>query len=323
MLFLLSTLAMVIAIKNYLGPRLTLPPSPFRLPLLGNALMLKNMQAHKLFQNMSQKYGSIFSFWVGSKSLIIVNEIDLTKEALLKQDKIFAGRPQRHMGKLYSKGFKGVIIADYGETWKLTRKLAHHALKLYGSDGNRTEGITMTECASLIQRLQICANGNEAVDIRNDLSLSVMNIICTICFGTRYELDDPEFLRLVQANTWFFQNIQNAAAIDAFPLLRYLPFKTLKMLHEFIRVRDEVLEKKFREHEMSFDENNNRDIVDHLISSSRDGAGTSGEVEDYLGRDNQMMLIGDLFIAGKSVVSIYLLTDHSDSLFTITSSHYN
>ncbi len=200
------------------------------------------------------------------------------------------------------------MIADYGVDWSKTRKLAHHALKLFGGDKTKTEQMISTECKSLIERLLKQADGNEAKDIRNDISLSVMNIICAMCFGTRYALDDPEFMRLVQANAWFMEGITSAPIIDAFPILRYFPCKSMRLLRDFVKVRDEILEKKFKEHEASFDENKVNDIVDYLINYARKHSDNSGGEDDgHISRDNQIMLVGDLFIAGMKSITIFLL----------------
>eukprot|EP00794_Sanderia_malayensis_P000521 gene521-1171_t len=308
---LLTCGVFVALIKKYLNSNsrgmMLLPPSPHCLPIIGNAYMMRRIAPHKLFYKISKIYGSIITFWVGAKPIVVVNEVNMAKEALLKQDKIFAGRPQRHSGRLYSKGFKGVVIADYGETWKQTRKLAHHALKLFSGNRAKTEQLIADECKILIERLQCYAHRNEAKDVGNDVSLCVINMICTMCFGTRYALNDPEFVRLVEANSWFIQGISSAAIIDAFPVLKYLPWcKSLKLLNDFVNVRDEILEKKFREHEEKFNEDEIHDVVDYLISFTRKQSEIDG-TQGYLSRDNQIMLVGDLFIAGADTTTTSIL----------------
>ena len=299
-LFLILVVFISIAFKiaaqcSSRGSKFNLPPALPYLPIIGNIHFMKGKQPHKLFHDISKKIGPVITFWFGRKAVVVVNEINVAKEALLRQDSIFAGRPQRYTGKLYSRIFKGVVVADYGEDWRRTRKLAHQALKTYGIEQMKTEDFIAAECKDLIQRLRKQMTQNEVIDISKDIGLSVLNVICSLCFGNRYESCDPEFLRIVQANAWFVEGITCSAVVDSFPCLAYLPYRKLQLLTKYIKVRDEILEKKFKEHEQTFDCNNLRDIVDYMIDNG------GKENDDQSNRDNQIVLISDLFIAGKLI----------------------
>lgn len=299
-LFLFLVVFVTIAVKivaqySSRDSKFNLPPALPYLPIIGNIHYMKGKQPHKLFHDISKRIGPVITFWFGKKPVIVVNEINVAKEALLKQDSVFAGRPQRYTGKLYSRIFKGVIVADYGEDWRKTRKLAHQALKTYGMEQMKTEELITTECKDLIKRLRKQMLQNEVIDISKDIGLSVLNVICSLCFGNRYEPHDREFLRIVEANAWFVEGITCSAVIDSFPCLAYLPYRKLQLLTKYIKVRDEILDRKFKEHEKTFDGDNLRDIIDYMIDNERKEKNDG----DQSNRDNQIVLISDLFIAGK------------------------
>ena len=44
----------------------------------------------------------------------------------------FSGRPDMEITRLIVEG-KSIILGDYGPAWKLQRKIAHTALRVYGS----------------------------------------------------------------------------------------------------------------------------------------------------------------------------------------------
>lgn len=80
---------------------------------------------------------------------------------------------------------------------------------------------------------------------KNDFSLAVMNVICAILFGKRYEIDDPEFLDLSDNNhkaTWVIGGL-----LDVFPWLFHFPVKHTKALNSLIRSRDTMLNKRYHD----------------------------------------------------------------------------
>eukprot|EP00795_Rhopilema_esculentum_P017743 gene17743-9413_t len=291
--------------RNETSQRNKLPPSQWRLLFLGNAHLLFWSDPHRLFQGISRSLGPIITFWVGRKPIIIVNEINLAKEALIKQDKIFAGRPQRYTGSLYSRNFKGIILDKYGENLKRKKKLAHVAMATFTSESGNMEHIISSECKRFIERLKCKTEGNTAIDISGDIKLTVLNVICSLCFGKHYESHEAEFKQIVQANDWFVEGITCSSIVDSFPLLRYLPLQKMKKLKAFIKIRDDVLEKQFNKHKSMFDGKNPKDLMDHFLNDVEESdKKLSGAV---LSNDEQIMLISDLFIAGADTTISTLL----------------
>ena len=89
--------------------QLNLPPSPYRLPILGNVyhVIRQKMPIHMVFHKLANRYGSMFTFWIGKAPMVIVNDFACAKEVLY--NKQFAGRPQREAGQIISRGFQGEI----------------------------------------------------------------------------------------------------------------------------------------------------------------------------------------------------------------------
>lgn len=278
-----------------------LPPSPPIVPFLGNLLqMTKN--PHKTFTKLSKKYGNLFTFWFGvSKPIIIINDQQTARQAFIHGARGLSGRPQRYCGSIYTKNFQGIVLKDDDKEWQSMRRLGHHALKMLGEERVFSATIIQEECDALVERIRRRIKLGNALDPTRDLELSALNVICALLFGARYAENDPEFLRISKANSWFIEGIQSGNLVDGFPILRYLPYRPLKLLRDFVKVRDEILERKMREHEATFVKGKIRDFTDAVIDSQVDQS-----EGDNLTRENRLALMADLFLTGTETTATAL-----------------
>lgn len=86
-----------------------LPPSPRRLPIVGNmhlVLLKRKVHLPLLFARLCDQLGSVFTFWLGKSPIVVVNNYDTAKVILHAKE--CSGRPQRYTGNVYSRGFKGM-----------------------------------------------------------------------------------------------------------------------------------------------------------------------------------------------------------------------
>eukprot|EP00112_Aurelia_sp_Birch-Aquarium-sp1_P009022 Seg2011.4 transcript_id=Seg2011.4/GoldUCD/mRNA.D3Y31 product="Steroid 17-alpha-hydroxylase/17 20 lyase" protein_id=Seg2011.4/GoldUCD/D3Y31 len=272
-----------------------LPPSPPVFPLLGNLLYLKK-DPHLAFIDLAKEYGDIFTFWFGrSKPVIILNDQKTARQAFINGAQALSGRPQRYTGSIYTKNFKGVVLKDDDKEWTFMRKLGHQALKTLGEEKFFTEQIIHDECNALVDRLSRRLSLNNVIHISKDMELSSLNVICALLFGSRYSEEDPEFHRISKANSWFIEGIKSGNMVDGFPILRYIPYRPLKLLKDFVKVRDEILERRLKEHEDTYNPGVIRDFTDALINSHIQQNSNKGE--DYT-REHSLALMADLFLTG-------------------------
>jgi len=105
-----------------------------------------------------------------------------------------------------------------------------------------------------------------------------MNIICNIVFNKRYEVNDPEFLDLSQNNhraTWVVGGI-----LDVFPWLYNFPVRDTKALKSIIRSRDNMLNKRYKEHIETYQDGVVRDLTDALIKAKAEEESETGQVSE-------------------------------------------
>ena len=88
---------------------------------------------------------------------------------------------------------------------KRKKILAHVAIVTLTSVGGNIEHTISSECQRFIERLKCKTEGNTAIDISEDVKPTVLNVICSLCFGKHCESHDAEFKQIMQANDWFVE----------------------------------------------------------------------------------------------------------------------
>ena len=105
-----------------------------------------------------------------------------------------------------------------------------------------------------------------------------MNVICAMIFGSRYDIDDEEFLSIINSNVTFVRAFEYDNLVDIFPLLRLLPNKRLKMIKQALAIREPVLTKQLQDHRANFDGETVNDLTDALIKAAQDAIENDKEV---------------------------------------------
>lgn len=143
------------------------PKGPFPLPVIGNLHLLSSKPYEDLIK-LAAIYGDMFSLSFGMKRTVILNTIEIAKEALVHKSEQFAGRPSDvYTTKLLSRGHQMPSLADYGPYWKAMRKLFHSALKHYGESLQNVQHLMTTESEELHDALR--RYDEKDVDPENDI----------------------------------------------------------------------------------------------------------------------------------------------------------
>ncbi|KAL0318601.1 UNVERIFIED_CONTAM: cytochrome [Sesamum angustifolium] len=99
-----------------------LPPSPWKLPILGNILQL-GLFPHRNLQSLAKKHGPLMLLHIGTVPTLVVSSADVAREILKTHDLIFADRPQSSVGRQLLYDFKDVFVAPYGEYWRQLKSI--------------------------------------------------------------------------------------------------------------------------------------------------------------------------------------------------------
>lgn len=281
-----------------------LPPGPMPLPLIGNMLQM-GTKPHYGLTKLAKKFGKVFRLSVGVRRIVVINSIDLAREALVKKSHDFAGRPRLYTADLISRGGKDIAFSDFSPTWKLQRKIAHSALKMFGQGIKPIEEKVCQEIDELISCFESVEG--RAHDPHKDVVLAVINVICAFVFGSRYNLEDPEFNTILRYMEQVVQGFRAGNLVDFFPWMRHFPTKGLKLLREAVKDRDIILQKKFEEHKNTYQDCVTRDLTDALIKALRDSQSENPDDVLSITEDHVVLTIFDIFGAGMETTSTCVL----------------
>ncbi|XP_031565203.1 steroid 17-alpha-hydroxylase/17,20 lyase-like [Actinia tenebrosa] len=278
-----------------------LPPGPAPWPIIGNANLL-SQEMHLSLTKVGEQYGKIYRIYLGHKLMIVLSG-DAIKEALVRQPKDFAGRVEPPF--IVKRG-PGLPLMDYGAKWKLYRKLGHSAIKIYGE--GRLQEVISKEVDELCKRLE--AEVGKPLDIAIQFNMAVTNVICTKLLGQRYEIDDPEFLKIYNINDQITRvKFIGASFQKLFPFLKFfLPQdEQTKLLEKMANERFEFLSQKFVEHKKKFDGETIRDYIDALLYTKQQAETEDHANQKYLDDDTIVTAgITSLFTAGSETTSTTL-----------------
>ncbi|XP_070836475.1 cytochrome P450 2K1-like isoform X1 [Chaetodon trifascialis] len=170
------------------------PPGPRPLPLLGNLLQLDLKRPHKTLCELSKKYGSVFTVYLGTNKVVVLAGYKTVKEALVSNAEAFGDRDIAPIFYDMTQGH-GILFAN-GETWKEMRRFSLSTLRDFGMGKRVAEDKILEECHHLIQLFE--EHKGKPFDTARPANYATSNIISSIVYGSRFEYNDPRFQNMVR-----------------------------------------------------------------------------------------------------------------------------
>ncbi|OIT35534.1 PREDICTED: cytochrome P450 93A3-like [Nicotiana attenuata] len=162
------------------GPKL--PPGPRGLPIVGFLPFLRPNLHHQLTE-LSEKYGPIYKFWLGSKLCVVLNSPSLAKEVVRDQDSVFANRDPPIAGLLATYGGQDIGFSPYGSYWRDMRKLFVSEM-LSNRNLEASYGLRTHEVRKTIKKVHTKI-GNP-IDIGELAFVTQMNVVMSMIFGSNF-----------------------------------------------------------------------------------------------------------------------------------------
>ncbi|MBZ3885985.1 Cytochrome P450 2U1 [Sciurus carolinensis] len=304
-----------------------IPPGPTPWPLVGNfgyvllppflrrqswvsrtaraAGMDPTTQAPQvILAKLARVYGNIFSFFIGHYLVVVLNDFHSVREALVQQAEVFSDRPRVPLISILTKE-KGVVFAHYGPVWRQQRKFSHSTLRHFGLGKHSLEPKIIEEFKYVKEEMQ--KHGENPFSPFPIISNAVSNIICSLCFGQRFDYTNSEFKRMLDFMSRGLEICLNSQLllVNICSWLYYLPFGPYKELRLIEKDITTFLKQIIKDHQESLDGENPQDFIDmyllHMEEERKNNSNSSFN-EDYL-----FYIIGDLFIAGTDTTTNSLL----------------
>ncbi|XP_015070945.1 cytochrome P450 71A4-like [Solanum pennellii] len=281
-----------------------LPPSPRKLPIIGNLHQL-GLHPHRSLHKLSEKYGPVMLLHFGNKPVIVASSVDAARDIMKTHDLVWSNRPKSSIadGLLY--GSKGVAFSNYSEYWRQVRSV----IVLHLLNNKRVQSfrdIREEEVSNMIDeiRKRCTTSSNSVIDMRDVLSCMTSNIISRVAIGRTY--NEGESGIAVKA---LLEEL--LALLGTFNVGEYIPWlkwlnkingldnrvkKVAKDLDAFL---DSVIEERVvRNKKAEKSTSEAKDFVDVLLEIQN-----GNETGFPLQRDSLKAILLDSFIAG--VDSIY------------------
>ncbi|KAL5007451.1 hypothetical protein ScPMuIL_016257 [Solemya velum] len=274
-----------------------IPPGPPLTPILGNLPQILTNNQQQLYERLRDKFGDIFSLYIGNQLVVILNGYDLIKTAFVKNADVISDRPP---GVRMIDGQTRGIVGTSGSLWKSHRKFALMTLRNFGFGKFSLEKNIHDEIGIFLNAMG--EKGEANFDPKNLVNTSVSNIICSMTFGKRFQYSDPEFIALLDA----FETLLHNRSGPFFNLLKFLDFLPIDIMGSKAEMKsvDEYTKfstKIYNEHIETFDENNIRDYTDAFILEMK--TGENNGVKTTFTSSQLFGEIMDLFQAGTETTS--------------------
>ncbi|KAI3761393.1 hypothetical protein L1987_51807 [Smallanthus sonchifolius] len=241
--------------------KLDLPPSPPKLPVIGNLHQIGPLLHHSL-HSLSQNHGGpLMLIQLGSVPTLVVSSADAAREVMKTHDLTFANRPDVKMWRRLLCDLKEVSVAPYGEYWRQAKSIMTlHLLsnkKIETHRGVREEEITL-----VVEKIKKLSCESQVVNL-SDLFVTFTNdVVCRVTFGRKYS-EGEKFRKMLGE---FFEVLGGLNLEDFVPQLAWV---------DRLRGFNAKVERVAREIDGFLD-----DVVEERLRSTTGGGG--GDREDFV-----------------------------------------
>ncbi|KAL8220007.1 UNVERIFIED_CONTAM: hypothetical protein K2H54_037639 [Gekko kuhli] len=284
------------------GTKGHLPPGPCPLPIVGNLFQLNPKNPVKSLMALRERYGPVYTIYLGPKPFVVLCGYQAVKEALVDQGEDFSGRGDFPVVTQLTRG--DGIVFSHGEKWKALRHFAVQTLRGFGMGRRSLEERVHEEARCVVEEL--AKTKAEPIDPTSLIGRAISNIICSIIFGDRFDYEDKKFLMLVglMNNNFHYLSSIWVQLYNTFSrVMYYLPGPHNRLGENFKKLRLFLLE-MVKTHRETLDPNSPRDFIDCFLLKMQQ------EKENplsYFHTNTLVMTTHNLFFTGTETSSTTLL----------------
>ncbi|XP_078002366.1 cytochrome P450 2B4-like [Phascolarctos cinereus] len=294
-----------------------LPPGPRPLPLLGNFFQMDRQGILKSFSALRDKYGDVFTIFLGSRPVVVLCGTEAVKEALVEKAEEFSGRapiamlepvfqgqgewamPWQGLGK----GDKVVGLSFPMVKWKTLRRFSLATLRDFGMGKRTIEERIQEEAQCLVEELQ--KSKGALLDPTILFHSITANIICSIVFGQRFSYHDKQFQDVLNKfnDTFTLTSSLWGQIFELFSaFLKFFPGPH-RRVHNNLTFISAFIAENVEKHKESLDPSAPRDFIDVYLLRMEKEKEIANTKFHYR---NLIMTVMSLFFAGTETTSTTL-----------------
>ncbi|XP_068106863.1 cytochrome P450 2F2-like isoform X2 [Hyperolius riggenbachi] len=300
-IFLFCMSYIILDFMRIFKEKATLPPGPFPLPFIGNFLQLKIKEHAKSLLELTDKYGPVYTLYLGTKPAIVISGYSAIKEALIDQSEVFGDRAdipvfQRFIG---DKDF----ATWNGDRWKILRRFSVLTLRNFGMGKRSIEERIQEEAHFLIQ--EFAKTKGALVNPKKYFAYTSSNVISSVVFGSRFEYEDKRLQTIADSIIESFHIMSTLWGMlyNVCPsLMEYVPGPHTKIGKYFQKTYDVIYE-SIKQHMEILDPENPGDYIDCFLIKIRE---EKDKPSTFFNRESLAGSIQDLVFGGTETISANL-----------------
>ncbi|XP_075650607.1 cytochrome P450 71B34-like [Castanea sativa] len=306
---LLLVLPLLLLMKKKMDERSSknLPPSPPKLPIIGNLHQL-GVLPHQSMWQLSKKYGSIMLLQLSGITIVIISSADAAREVLKVHDLACCSRPPLACSKVFSYNYRDMAFSPYGDYWREIRKIC--VLELFSVKRVQSyQFIREEEVALFVDSISPYASSATPIDLSEKLFALTASITFRIGFGKSFRgsgLDNERFQAVIH---------EVMSMIGSYNASEFLPF--VGWIIDTLSGRFKRLERVFHELDTLFQQvidlhldpertkPEHEDIIDVLLRIEREQA-ESGDTARFTKQNIKAVLL-NIFLGGIDTSAITMI----------------
>ncbi|AED94832.1 cytochrome P450 [Arabidopsis thaliana] len=297
-LCLTTFLTILLFFKSLLKrPNSNLPPSPWRLPVIGNLHQL-SLHPHRALSSLSARHGPLMLLRFGRVPVLIVSSADVAHDVMKTHDLKFANRPITKSAHKISNGGRDLVFAPYGEYWRNVKSLCTiHLLSnkmVQSSEKRREEEITL-----LMETLEEASLSSSSVNLSKLITNMVSDIMGKVVLGKKYSGEEGT-IDVKTITKSFLDAVGLSPVGEYIPSLAWIGKITGSdgKLEKITKQFGDFIEKVLQEHEDTTADKETPDFVDMLLTIQRDET-----AQCQLDKSDLKVIIFEMFLGSTTTTS--------------------
>ncbi|WCJ36156.1 cytochrome P450 family 71 subfamily A polypeptide 12 [Euphorbia peplus] len=287
-------------IRTRTSNKLNLPPSPPKLPIIGNLHQLGKFP-HRFLRSLSIKYGPLLLFHLGHKRTLVISSAEIAKEIMTKHDIVFSDRDRTTAANIFFHGSVDIGFSPYGDYWRHVRKIG--VLQLLSLKRVQAfQSVRDEEVSSLVGKICDRSSLGNPINLSAMLVVVANNIISRCALGRKAVEEDAKN-KFGEVTRRMMMQFSEFCFGDMFPCLGWLDKVTglIGRMKSTAGGIGDFLDQVIAEHRIDFkseDSCDGEDFVHTLLHIQK-----NADPEAQLHQDNLKAILTDMFVAGTETIS--------------------